>query len=656
MQHVVLLVDDEDGIRTVLGLSLADMGYSVHTAASGEEALRIFDEVRPHIVLTDIKMPGLSGLDLLERIKKKSPETEVIMLTGHGDMNLAIQSIKKDATDFITKPINDDVLEIALNRAHERITMRARLREHTDNLEQMVEGQAARLVEQERQLAALQVAEGFADGMRALYNSIDGAEGMFNQLPCFVAVHNAKMEIIASNPLYKERLASGIGARSWDVYPYCKGTGDEACPVRKVLETGEGQRCQEFVRDKDGNDVPVIVNAAPILDNNGEIELVLEIAADITEVKRLQEELRLTRHRYQQLFEESPCYISVQNRELKIVASNRLFRDDFDDDVGGFCHEIYAHRSSPCVGCPVLKTFEDGQPHQFETVVTSKRGEQRNVLVWTAPIRDANGHITEVMEMSTDITQLRILQDRLSNLGLLLGSTAHGIKGLLTALDGGVYRLGSGIEKDNKERIKDSYQDIRHLVERLRKMVLDILYYAKKRALQWEVVMASRMAEEVAALVEPKAKENNVFFSLEVAPDTGTFEADAGALSAALVNILENAVDACATSRRPEPRFVHFSVKGIGSEVKFSIRDNGVGMDRETRDKLFTLFFSSKGSSGTGIGLFVANQVVQQHGGRIIVMSEAGRGSTFAVVMPRRLSEEAKQGTELAGIDLVPNG
>ena len=73
-------------------------------------------------------------------------------------------------------------------------------------------------------------------------------------------------------------------------------------------------------------------------------------------------------------------------------------------------------------------------------------------------------------------------------------------------------------------------------------------------------------------------------------------------------------------------------------QVAFRISDNGVGMDRETRDKLFTLFFSSKGSSGTGIGLFVANEIVGQHGGSISIESEPGKGSTFTVCVPRELS------------------
>lgn len=123
MDHTLLLVDDEEGIRRVLGIALADSGFDVLTAENGLEALETFRRVMPDIVLTDIKMPGLDGIGLLRAIKAERPETEVIMLTGHGDVDLAIESLKLEATDFVTKPINDDVLEIALKRARERLSL-----------------------------------------------------------------------------------------------------------------------------------------------------------------------------------------------------------------------------------------------------------------------------------------------------------------------------------------------------------------------------------------------------------------------------------------------------------------------------------------------------------------------------------------------------
>ena len=126
--NTILIVDDEEGILKVLGITLADSGYEVLTASSGEEALGIFKDACPPIVLTDIKMPGMDGIELLRRIKEEEPDAEVIMITGHGDLELAIKSLQFKAADFITKPINDDALEIALKRAQERIWMNAKLR------------------------------------------------------------------------------------------------------------------------------------------------------------------------------------------------------------------------------------------------------------------------------------------------------------------------------------------------------------------------------------------------------------------------------------------------------------------------------------------------------------------------------------------------
>jgi DNA-binding NtrC family response regulator len=121
MEHTILLVDDEPDLRDVLEIYLTELGYTVHTAENGEAALQAFHRTVPSIVLSDIKMPGIDGIELLRRIKAESPTTEVIMITGHGDMDLAIDSLKLEATDFITKPINDDMLAVALapgRRAH----------------------------------------------------------------------------------------------------------------------------------------------------------------------------------------------------------------------------------------------------------------------------------------------------------------------------------------------------------------------------------------------------------------------------------------------------------------------------------------------------------------------------------------------------------
>ncbi len=170
----ILLVDDEEGIRKILGITLADSGYQVWTAQDGEEALSMFRQTQPHIVLTDIKMPGMDGIELLRKIKEESPDTEVIMITGHGEMELAIRSLKHEATDFITKPIHDEALEIALRRAQERIAMRLALRRYTNNLEELVQEKTKQLLEAER-LAA--VGQTVADLAHAIKNITGGLKG-----------------------------------------------------------------------------------------------------------------------------------------------------------------------------------------------------------------------------------------------------------------------------------------------------------------------------------------------------------------------------------------------------------------------------------------------------------------------------------------------
>jgi len=373
----VLLADDEEDIRDVLRISLSDMGYKVYSAQNGEEALQIFQTVMPMIVITDIKMPGMDGIELLKKIKRENPDTEVIMITGHGDMELAIKSLKYKAVDFITKPINVDALEISVSRAREKVIMKQKLQEYTENLERLI---------QEK---------------------------------------------------------------------------------------------------------------------------------------------------------------------------------------------------------------------------------------------------TE-------------LQDHLSSLGLMIGSISHGIKGLLTGLDGGMYLLNTGFSTENSDRIREGWDIVRFMVERIRKMILDILFYAKKRELNWEQINAVGFADDVARVVEPKIKNHGIEFVRDFEESVGGLEIDAGYIHAAMVNILDNAVDACLKDKSKDSHKIVFSVRQAESFILFDISDNGIGMKQETVEKLFRLFFSTKGSKGTGFGLFISNQIIQQHGGSISVKSSPNKGTTFTIRIPKILPESAK--------------
>jgi len=236
MEKSILLVDDEEGIRKVLSILLADMGYRVHTAASGVEALQIFEDIRPAIVLTDIKMPEMDGLELLRTLKRVSPDTEVIMITGHGDMDLAIKSVKYEATDFVTKPINDEILEIALKRAQERMAMRRKLNDYTHNLEQLVRDKTQKLVAAERLAAIGQTVAGLS---HAIKNIAGGLKGGTFVLEKGIELSEKKYlmqgwEMIKGNVDKITHLSLDLLNYAKDTRPDCQAC-DPNQPVREVV-------------------------------------------------------------------------------------------------------------------------------------------------------------------------------------------------------------------------------------------------------------------------------------------------------------------------------------------------------------------------------------------------------------------------------------
>jgi len=458
-------------------------------------------------------------------------------------------------------------------------------------------------------------------------------EVLFNEVPCYISIQDREYRILKTNRRFRESFGSKQGSYCYQIY---KDRQEKCpvCPVEKTFIDGQSHMSEETWTRQDGSLVQVIVYTTPIYNDEREIIAVMEMSTDITEVKYLQTKLRESQERLAYLFEEVPCYISIQDKNFRIVRANRKFKEDFGDQVGDYCFSVYKHRDEECLNCPVAATFSDGQVHTSEEVVTSKSGESIHVLVSTAPIRNAHGEITRVMEMSTNITEIRRLQSQLESLGMLVGSISHGIKGLLTGLDGGAYFMKSGLEKDEMERVRKGWAIMERNISKIRSMVLDVLYYAKDREPVWESVQPRELAESVAKILDSKAEKLGIAFHKNLEEEMKPFDGDAKALHSMLVNVLENSFDACRTDKVKPDHAVHFRVWETMEHVFFEIQDNGIGMDQETREKLFCMFFSSKGMEGTGLGLFVANKIVTKHGGKISVESSLGKGSRFLIRIP----------------------
>jgi DNA-binding NtrC family response regulator len=125
----ILLIDDDDSLRRVIEFSLIEAGYRVDAAPNGEEGLRLFAKGAFDAVITDITMPGMSGMEVLDRVLSRDSFVPVIVITAYGTIESAVQAMRQGAFDYITKPFNRDELRLTLEKA---LKMRRLERENTD--------------------------------------------------------------------------------------------------------------------------------------------------------------------------------------------------------------------------------------------------------------------------------------------------------------------------------------------------------------------------------------------------------------------------------------------------------------------------------------------------------------------------------------------
>lgn len=603
-------------------------------AESALEGLGRFRDLRPSIALVNFDMPG--GQELIESIMSENPAAQVIVLCSPENLDQALNGLQASSADFLLRPLKPVALDIALRRAEHVLALQARLKQMQAGMESLSEKRAAEMVETERFLAIRQIVDRMSAFIAQVANDVHGGVKYFNELPYFVSIHSPDCKILAANPTYIRNLGYRIHGNSWEIYSGKRATRDN-CPVARTLRDEDVMETRALVRYKSGSKVPVVVHTAPIFNDDGQVVMVLEIFAGSKEIDRLAEEVRTTQQRYQQLFDLVPIQIAAVDRHLRITAINRRFKEDFGHPVGQNLFNVLRPGKFPAFRDPITQTLKDGRPRQGELVLTDRKGVQYTMMVGTAPVKTLAGKLIQVLITFTDMTRLRQLQDNLASLGMMIGTISHDLKGCLTGLDAGLYLVDTGFYRNKPGRIEEGLDVAKLMVERVRKQVQNILFYAKERKLDLQLTDIEQFAADVAANVDQRIRGADITFTCEFDPNLGEIEIDPDLVRSTLINILENAMEACIEDQSGRTFHITFRVFRQEDNVQFEVVDNGIGMNESQLKNMFTMFYTTKGSKGTGLGLFIANKTVMKHGGRITVDSVAGSGTTFSIRLPRRV-------------------
>lgn len=192
----VLIVEDDETARNRLSRVLSKEGYNVFAAADGDEGVRMFEENRPDVVMTDLKLPKKNGLEVLRAVRGISDSVETILFTGYGDEEAAIDAMREGATNYLRKPIDLDQMLIAIQKALEKLSLKRSVSFRKREVE-LAQEIVAKLTS--RKELMINIREGTPQG------AIDFAEGLIDTVPLNLLVLDAKQNVLFANRFVKER-------------------------------------------------------------------------------------------------------------------------------------------------------------------------------------------------------------------------------------------------------------------------------------------------------------------------------------------------------------------------------------------------------------------------------------------------------------------
>ncbi|NOX35462.1 MAG: GHKL domain-containing protein [Deltaproteobacteria bacterium] len=337
---------------------------------------------------------------------------------------------------------------------------------------------------------------------------------------------------------------------------------------------------------------------------------------------------------FKSIIDALPCYIMIQDQDFNILFVNQKLKNDFGDDITGLhCYSVLKGSHHQCAVCPVGKTFKDKKVHIIEETIHLSDGSIIEMIAYSAPLFDAVGNVKACIKLLVGVGAIKDSHRELVTLGQSIALLSHDIKNILEGLQGGAYVVEEGIKDKDMELSNRGWDIVKKNITEITGITQNILYSAKERKPKMKAVSPMDVARQTGQLFAEKASSMGIQLLLQLNPKVPLVKLDSTGISRMLGNLIWNSLQACFKDTDKSKHMVYVRVDYYDNcHFMYEVEDNASGMDKITRKNLFKEFFSSKGDSGTGLGLMVVERIIRNHHGRIEVLTKPGKGSLFRII------------------------
>ncbi len=632
LQESVLIADDEVDVRKSFCNFLSDFGYMVFEAGNGRECLEITNREKPDLILVDLHMPELNGMEVLARVKESSPDTPVIVVSGTGVLKNAIEALRKGAWDYILKPVEDmSVLLHAVEKSLERARLILENRSYQLKLEEKVERKTKEL---RRAIAAQRVSE--EKYRRLIEHANDGICIVQDELLRYANHQVYKFTGYSPDEIINTHFERYIHPAE---VPRIQRRG------RRFLAGKENvQRYETVLLQKDGNGFDVEFNISSTTYDGQKAFLIF--VSDITERKHAEEALRESEEKYRLIYEHSPFGIMCFQENGTLTDCNNKFAEIMGvsrEELVGF--NLLDSMAEP-VRSVIEETIKYGIGHFEGEYPAIKKDRDIKIRAIHKRINSEDGKILGAIGIFEDITEKKNIEEQLQQarrmeaISSLAGGIAHQFNNALVGITGNIELLKMAFP--DEENIEKYAGPMKTSVNRMTGLTSQLLAYAQGGKYNPQTLILNQFVNETLFLVQHRiAPEIRIVKDLP--GNIYKVEADPTQIQMVLTGVIENAAEAIKGEG-----CIKIGIKNVevnndiavnnpilkpGNYTCTTIEDNGKGMDMETLERVFEPFFTTN-FQGRGLGMAAVYGIIKNHNGWISIDSEPGMGTIVRIYLP----------------------